>query len=198
MGTRSPGEPPRKGGPLEGHRERNAMEGREEAELCAGLVRTESTDPGTYEGALEAQVRAWLEGRVRRAGLGDVVRFRELEALPGRPCLSACVPGRDGSCEGALVFCCHMDTVVVGDGWSADVDPFGADGKGYISPIVNNQRNMISTRNLMNPVANLIKFSACTCFFAQLDNCHTAFYCRFNAFFDRSAGHKIAVGAKIK
>lgn len=103
------------------------MEGQEEARLCAELVRTESTDPGTYEGAVEALVRGWLEGRVRRAGLDDVVMFRELEALPGRTCLSACVPGRDGSCEGALVFCCHMDTVVAGDGWSADVDPFGGE-----------------------------------------------------------------------
>lgn len=107
------------------------MEGQEEARLCAELVHCESTDPGTYEGAMERLVKGWIEDHVRRAGLDDVVVVRELEALPGRTCLSATIPSRDGSTGGALVFCCHMDTVVVGDGWSDGIDPFGgkiADG----------------------------------------------------------------------
>ncbi|MEY8437017.1 M20 family metallopeptidase [Atopobiaceae bacterium 24-176] len=101
------------------------MEGQEEARLCAKLVQCESTDPGAYEGAMERLVKGWLEERVSSAGLDDVVVFRELEALPGRTCLSATIPARNGSSDSALVFCCHMDTVVAGDGWSEDIDPFG-------------------------------------------------------------------------
>lgn len=105
------------------------MEGQQETRLCAKLVQCESTDPGAFEGAMERLVKAWLKEHVSHAGLDDVVVFQELQALPGRPCLSATIPDRNGSCQGALVFCCHLDTVVAGDGWSASIDPFGGQVK---------------------------------------------------------------------
>lgn len=97
----------------------------EEAALTRELVAIESTDPGTYEAKIADHLEAWLRGRAERAGLGDTVVFREVEAEPGRRCIAVTVPDRDGSLERALVLCCHMDTVVVGDGWT--VDPFGGE-----------------------------------------------------------------------
>lgn len=92
--------------------------------LTRVLVGIESTDPGVFEGEIAGFVCDWFSFR-------GIETVRE-EVLPGRFNVMARIPG---VCEGpALVFICHMDTVVAGDGWSEEFPPFGAvmkDGKIY-------------------------------------------------------------------
>lgn len=93
-------------------------------ELTKKLVQTDSTDPGRYEGAVADFVQEWLSAL-------PGVTIRRSEVLPGRANLMAELPGTDPSLP-ALVFICHMDTVVVGDGWT--LPPFAAverDGRIY-------------------------------------------------------------------
>ncbi len=90
------------------------------------LVRIDSTDPGAYEGAVGCAVASMVEARV--AKLPDAVRrhvsLERLEVLPGRSNLMVTVPGT--GTEPRLVYICHMDTVVTGDGWSPETPPFDA------------------------------------------------------------------------
>lgn len=92
--------------------------------LTQQLVRIDSSDPGAYEGRIGEWLEAWLKDAVERQGLGDVVTVRTLEALPGRRCLMATIPG---CAADALALVCHQDTVTLGDGWSPDIEPLGAD-----------------------------------------------------------------------
>lgn len=82
--------------------------------LTKELIQIESTDPGTYETAVGAYIEHFL------TALPGVTLHKE-EVLPGRFNLMAELPGGGDS---TLVFICHMDTVVVGDGWT--LPPFGA------------------------------------------------------------------------
>lgn len=84
--------------------------------LTKEFIRIDSTDPGHYEG----DIGNFLSGRL--AEVPGAIITRE-EVLPGRFNLKAELPGDPDA--PALVFICHMDTVVVGDGWSRD--PFGAE-----------------------------------------------------------------------
>nr|WP_314638793.1 M20 family metallopeptidase [uncultured Olsenella sp.] len=130
--------------------------------LTQALVRIDSSDPGAFEGEVAGFVRGWLESRIGRAreladeggreALGHVF-LEELEALPGRPCLRAVIPAAgehdatgmgvtglspddEATTEGlpGLVYCCHQDTVVLGDGWDDETPALGArvlDGRLY-------------------------------------------------------------------
>ena len=95
---------------------------------------TDSSDPGAYEGAIERQIKAWVENRIRKLpeNIACKVQVSELEVLPGRRDLMVSIPGTgDGS---RLVYLCHMDTVPLGDGWDAGTPPLGAverDGRLY-------------------------------------------------------------------
>lgn len=85
--------------------------------LAAELVRIESTDPGTYEDAIEKHIKQ-LEERYVAAlpdWLSEAIRTTEVEALPDRRDLMVRVAGT--SDEPALIYSCHMDTVTLGDGW---------------------------------------------------------------------------------
>lgn len=84
--------------------------------LTKEFIRIDSTDPGHYEG----DIGNFLSDRL--AEVPGAIITRE-EVLPGRFNLKAELPGDPDA--PALVFICHMDTVVVGDGWSRD--PFGAE-----------------------------------------------------------------------
>lgn len=84
--------------------------------LTRQLIRIDSTDPGHYEGAIGAFLFDHL------SKIPGAIITRE-EVLPGRFNIKAELPGDLDA--PALVFICHMDTVVVGDGWSRD--PFGAE-----------------------------------------------------------------------
>lgn len=108
--------------------------------LLGQLVRIESTDPGAYEGAIEGFLHQWLAGRL--AGAPDThARLEELEALPGRTCLRVTIPSEgDLAAHGGrphpadLTYLCHMDTVVEGRGWDADLpalEPTTRDGRMY-------------------------------------------------------------------
>lgn len=93
-------------------------------QLTKELIRIESTDPGTYETTISDWIFRWL------SELPNIKLQRE-EVLPGRFNLMAELPGTDPKAS-ALVFICHMDTVVIGDGWT--MPPFDAieqDGKIY-------------------------------------------------------------------
>lgn len=92
--------------------------------LTQSLVRINSTDPGAYEGEISQFICSWFAERG--------IQTTKEEVLPGRFNVMARLDGyREGP---ALVFICHMDTVVAGDGWSEEYPPFGAilkDGKIY-------------------------------------------------------------------
>lgn len=78
-------------------------------ELTETLVRIDSTDPGAYEGEIGEYICHWL------ANLGVPVVKKEV--LPGRYNIMARLKGKID--DPALVFICHMDTVPIGDGWTA-------------------------------------------------------------------------------
>lgn len=85
--------------------------------LAAELVRIESTDPGTYEDAIEKHIKQLVERYVAALPdwLSEAIRTTEVEALPDRRDLMVRVAGT--SDEPALIYSCHMDTVTLGDGW---------------------------------------------------------------------------------
>ena len=85
--------------------------------LAAELVRIESTDPGTYEDAIEKHIKQLVERYVAAlpGWLSEAIRTTEVEALPDRRDLMVRVAGT--SDEPALIYSCHMDTVTLGDGW---------------------------------------------------------------------------------
>lgn len=92
--------------------------------LTAQLVRMESTDPGTFEGGVERFVGDWLRARMDDAPKAGAT-LEELQALPGRTCLRATIPAGSSSASlgphpSDLTLLCHMDTVVVGAGWSQE------------------------------------------------------------------------------
>lgn len=89
-------------------------------QLARELVRIESTDPGSYEDAIEKHLKQLIAGRAAELPdeLASAFELRELEVLPGRRDLMATLRGRE---EGpALVYSCHMDTVTIGEGWSEE------------------------------------------------------------------------------
>lgn len=110
--------------------------------LTKDLVKIESTDPGTYEGAVKDWIRNWFLALEKHAsdtypGLAEndisspIIHLTEEEVLPGRYNLMAELSGSDTEAP-ALVWICHMDTVVAGTGWT--LPPFGAlerDGRIY-------------------------------------------------------------------
>lgn len=74
------------------------------------LVRVDSQNPGPLEG----RCAEWVGNRLSDAGL--VVD--RTEVLPGRPNLTAVVPGAQRAPR--LVLLAHMDTVPIGEGWTHD------------------------------------------------------------------------------
>ena len=85
--------------------------------LAAELVRIESTDPGTYEDAIEKHIKQLVERYVAAlpGWLSEAIRTTEVEALPDRRDLMVRVAGTGD--EPALIYSCHMDTVTLGEGW---------------------------------------------------------------------------------
>ena len=99
--------------------------GDEAWELARELVMIDSSDPGAYEGQIECYIKRWLEERIDELppALAAQVVVEELEVLPGRTELMATIPGTSN--DPRLIFICHMDTVTLGDGWDASIDPLG-------------------------------------------------------------------------
>lgn len=94
--------------------------------LAQELVRIESSDPGAYEDEIERFIKRLIEQQLAQLDSSalDAVQIEELEVLPGRRNLKVTVPGQ--SDEPRLIYICHMDTVTLGDGWDADIEPLGA------------------------------------------------------------------------
>ena len=53
-----------------------------------------------------------------------MIELKEREVLPGRSNVMARIPGRTK--EPGLIYICHMDTVMLGDGWDEDTPALGA------------------------------------------------------------------------
>ena len=90
--------------------------------LTQALIRIDSTDPGAYE----KNVGEYIFKNLSSLSIPVIKK----EVLPGRYNIMAKIQGEID--DPALVYICHMDTVTIGDGWTAD--PFGAeiiDGKIY-------------------------------------------------------------------
>ncbi|MFB0919410.1 MAG: M20 family metallopeptidase [Oscillospiraceae bacterium] len=86
-------------------------------ELTKKLVAIESCNPGAGEGELGAYILSRLKA------LG--IPAKKQEVFPGRFNIIAKIGG--SSEKPPMVMICHMDTVVVGDGWTAA--PFAAEEK---------------------------------------------------------------------
>lgn len=85
--------------------------------LTQDLIRIDSTDPGAYEKNIGEYIFDWLSSLS--------VPVIKKEVLPGRYNIRAKIKGDID--DPALVYICHMDTVTIGDGWTAD--PFGGEMK---------------------------------------------------------------------
>ncbi|MGL5436165.1 MAG: M20 family metallopeptidase [Lachnospiraceae bacterium] len=92
------------------------MEDSRALSLTKELIQIESTNPGVGESMIEKFLHQYF------LTLPDVIIRRE-EVLPGRFNLMAELPGTQAG-NPALVFICHMDTVVTGSGWT--IPPFEA------------------------------------------------------------------------
>lgn len=84
--------------------------------LARQLVMIDSSDPGAYEGEIGEFICRWFALRG--------IETRREEVLPGRFNLMASAGKANGK---ALVYICHMDTVILGDGWKEGRGPL--DGK---------------------------------------------------------------------
>lgn len=80
--------------------------------LTKELIRINSTNPGSYEGAIFSCIKKYL------SSFPNLILSQE-EVLPGRYNLMAELrTSVSSSEESALIMICHMDTVVVGEGWT--------------------------------------------------------------------------------
>ncbi len=78
--------------------------------LVRKLVQINSTNPGNGERKMEEFITNYLKDT-------DIqIRLEEVE--PGRNNIIAAIPGKQDIPK--LILICHMDTVVVGDGWTKD------------------------------------------------------------------------------
>ena len=95
-------------------------------EITKKLVSIESTDPGQYEFEVEKYLHSLL-CELKEYG----VEVFESEVLDGRKNLMGvfAATNQNANQNSELVFICHMDTVVVGDGWSKN--PFEAHNPSY-------------------------------------------------------------------
>lgn len=103
-------------------------------ELAQKLVSIDSSDPGAYEGEIGRWIFSWLEACIRQEAkdMADCIRLEKYEVLPGRFNILAQIPGENAG--PGLTYICHMDTVMLGDGWSQDTPALGAvvkDGRLY-------------------------------------------------------------------
>ena len=98
-------------------------------ELTRSLIRIDSSDPGAYEGAIGEWIFHWLQEVICTLG-GDIRGRLELErrqVLPGRFNIRAHIPAAEGAEElPGLVYICHMDTVMLGEGWEEETPALGA------------------------------------------------------------------------
>ncbi len=97
-------------------------------ELAGQLVQIDSSDPGAYEGQIEQWIYEWFTKEIEeKAGaLKNQIELVQREVMPGRFNLMARIPGREQAPAPALVYICHMDTVMLGEGWEEETPALGA------------------------------------------------------------------------
>ena len=89
-------------------------------ELTRELIKIESTDPGSWE----TEIGEYICDYLKESG-ADTETY---EVEPGRKIVKGVVKG--AKAHPALVFICHMDTVVKGEGWTKNAfDAEVSDGK---------------------------------------------------------------------
>lgn len=95
-------------------------------ELTKQLVSIDSSDPGAYEGEIGNWIYAYLCRCRENLGstLSDQIQIIREEVLPGRFNVMARIPGKTKA--PGLIYICHMDTVMLGEGWSEETPPLGA------------------------------------------------------------------------
>ncbi|MFD1670764.1 M20 family metallopeptidase [Agrilactobacillus yilanensis] len=81
----------------------------EVTQLTSQLVKIDSSDPGAYEGEIADFISHWLQDNAPAA------MVEKQEVLPNRYNVRAVLKGETP--HPALVYICHMDTVVLGDDW---------------------------------------------------------------------------------
>lgn len=81
----------------------------EVAHLTSQLVKIDSSDPGAYEGKISDFISDWLKQNAPTATV------EKEEVLPDRYNVRAVLKGE--TAHPALVYICHMDTVVLGEDW---------------------------------------------------------------------------------
>lgn len=94
----------------------------ENIELARKFVRTESTNPGVGEVAMRGAILRYLKDTFCEIQLDDVGNGRKNIIATLWPKNS---PKEKYTISPMFIFICHMDTVVVGEGWTRD--PFGAE-----------------------------------------------------------------------
>lgn len=101
-------------------------------ELAGQLVQIDSSDPGAYEGQIEQWIYEWFTKEIEeKAGaLKNQIELVQREVMPGRFNLMVRIPGREQAPAPALVYICHMDTVMLGEGWGGRDSCPGSSGKG--------------------------------------------------------------------
>ena len=97
-------------------------------ELAGQLVQIDSSDPGAYEGQIEQWIYEWFTKEIEeKAGaLKNQIELVQREVMPGRFNLMVRIPGREQAPAPALVYICHMDTVMLGEGWEEETPALGA------------------------------------------------------------------------
>ena len=98
----------------------NREEKRDAIFFTKQLVRLDSSNPGNYE----KEIKDYIESNLPKEG----VVISTSEVLPNRYNLMAEIEGEIKT--PAMIFICHMDTVMLGEDWTKD--PLGAeeiDGK---------------------------------------------------------------------
>ena len=94
------------------------------------LVSIDSSDPGAYEGEIGERLYEYLSRCCERCGgsLADQIQIAREEVLPGRFNVMARIPGKTNG--PGLIYICHMDTVMLGDGWDENDAASGSGGPG--------------------------------------------------------------------
>lgn len=97
-------------------------------ELTGQLVQIDSSAPGAYEGQIEQWIYEWFTKEIEeKAGaLKNQIELVQREVMPGRFNLMARIPGKEQAPAPALVYICHMDTVMLGEGWEEETPALGA------------------------------------------------------------------------
>ncbi len=86
-------------------------------EVLQSMVRTNSVNPGTSEGAMADVVEGWLAERS--------IRTERIEFAPGRPSVAGVIAGAPGG--PTVVLNGHMDTVPIDNEELWTTDPFGGE-----------------------------------------------------------------------